>query len=176
MEVCCRFASSDFPNSSPAHPFSPLSEKLLLAAVTGGNTGVGFEIVKALARDGRFRVVCASLPSHTLWPSCLFQAYSQIMCVKSLRRGHAALERLRAEGLTAEVIQVDISEPTRCRLPHFRLRSSLFNAFCASVYTIWRFLSREPTGAFWTWCDSMRVSVEQLLSSDSPVRSAADGE
>jgi hypothetical protein len=44
-------------------------------------------------------------------PACL-----QVMCSRSIHRGKAAQSRLKAEGLCAELVQVDVSDPLRCVL------------------------------------------------------------
>src|SRR5271155_726767 len=61
-----------------------------IALVSGANRGIGYEVVKRLAREG----------------------ITVLLGARDLERGREAAERLTAVGLTALTRQLDISDPT----------------------------------------------------------------
>lgn len=128
------------------------------AIVTGANKGIGLEIVKALCKQPGYRVV---------------------LCSRDLSRGLDAAAKLEAEGYTAEVAQVDITDPLRsacfpcpsplggplCRVcasawHHVTSPASLLAPYSilssshtpAAACPTWKRSLTTPTEACWMWC------------------------
>lgn len=74
-----------------------------IALVTGGNRGLGFEVVRQLARRGL----------HVLLAS------------RTLTKGRAAVKLLAVEGLEAEPIRLDVTDPEQIKALARDLRSRL---------------------------------------------------
>src|SRR6187402_1019943 len=73
------------------HPRSPqgADKRMRTALITGANNGIGLAIAKGLAADG-----------FEVW-----------IGTRDLGRGEAALETLRVVGLTARLLQIDVTSP-----------------------------------------------------------------
>ncbi|MDQ1911931.1 SDR family oxidoreductase [Paenibacillus sp. GD4] len=70
-----------------------MSEDMRVALVTGGNRGIGYELVKQLAMNG-FKVIMAS---------------------RDWERGHAAAQKLKASSLDVSFVVMDVSDTESIR-------------------------------------------------------------